>query len=122
VRVIGVEPSGAASMSASLAAGEPVTLRETHSIADGLLTLRPGDLTFAHAKAFADRVVTVDDGAIADAVRWLFRHAKIVAEPSGATSVAGAIACGDGGHADTVAVISGGNVEPEDFARYISAR
>jgi threonine dehydratase len=122
VRVIGVEPSGAASMSASLAAGEPVTLRETHSIADGLLTLRPGDLTFAHAKAFADRVVTVDDGAIADAVRWLFRHAKIVAEPSGATSVAGAIACGDGGHADTVAVISGGNVEPEDFARYTSAR
>src|SRR5262245_11738798 len=122
VRVIGVEPGGAASMSASLAAGQPVALRETHSIADGLLTLRPGDLTFAHAKAFVDRVITVDDGAIAAAVGWLFRHARIVAEPSGAASVAGALACGDDGDGDTVAVISGGNVAPEDFARLITGR
>lgn len=122
VRVIGVEPIGAASMSVSLAAGEPVALATTSSIADGLLTLRPGDLTFAHAKAFVDRVITVDDAAIAAAVGWLFRHAKIVAEPSGAASVAGALAYGDGDQSDTVAVISGGNVGPEDFARYITQR
>ena len=65
-------------------------------------------------------MVTVDEGAIADAVRWLFRHAKIVAEPSGAASVAGAIAYGEGGYADTVAVISGGNIAADDFARYIA--
>jgi threonine dehydratase len=122
VRVIGVEPGGAARMSASLAAGEPVTLPETHSIADGLLTLRPGDLTFAHINAFADRVVTVEDAAIADAVRWLFRHAKIVAEPSGAASVAGAIAIGEETDGDIVAVITGGNVEPADYANYIGGR
>jgi threonine dehydratase len=54
VRVVGVEPAGAASMASSLAAGLPVTLASTASIADGLLTLRPGDLTFAHAQALVD--------------------------------------------------------------------
>jgi threo-3-hydroxy-L-aspartate ammonia-lyase len=118
VRVIGVEPSGAAKMSTSLAAGEPVTLDKTASIADGLLTLRPGDLTFAHVKEFVDRVVTVTDDQIAAAVKWLFATAKIVAEPSGAASTAGVLAHGapDG---TTVAVVSGGNVAPEDFGRYI---
>lgn len=107
-------------MSTSLAAGEPVTLDTTASIADGLLTLRPGDLTFAHVKAFVDRVVTVTDDQIAAAVKWLFATAKIVVEPSGAASTAGVLAYGapDG---TTVAVVSGGNVAPEDFAGYISS-
>ena len=48
VRVIGVEPTGAATMKASIEEGQPVTLGKTHSIADGLLPVRPGDLTFAH--------------------------------------------------------------------------
>ena len=120
VTVIGVEPAGAAKMSTSLAAGEPVTLDRTASIADGLLTLRPGDLTFAHVKAFVDRVVTVTDEQIAAAVNWLFRTARIVAEPSGAATTAAVLA--DGAPRGTsIAVVSGGNVAPEDFARYIGA-
>jgi threonine dehydratase len=118
VQVIGVEPSGAAKMSTSLAAGEPVTLDKTASIADGLLTLRPGDLTFAHVKAFVDRVVTVTDEEIAAAVKWLFATAKIVAEPSGAATTAAVLAHGALA-GTTVAVVSGGNVAPEDFGRYI---
>ena len=118
VRVIGVEPSGAAKMSTSLAAGEPVTLDKTASIADGLLTLRPGDLTFAHVKAFVDRVVTVTDEEIAAAVKWLFATAKIVAEPSGAATTAAVLAHG-ALPGTTVAIVSGGNVAPEDFGRYI---
>jgi threonine dehydratase len=119
VRVIGVEPAGAARMTASRAAGHPVKLEKTSSIADGLLPLQPGSLTFAHAQALVDDLVTVDDEAIAGAVRWLFREARIVAEPSGAASVAAVLQAGASVGPGTVAVISGGNVSPADFAAYI---
>ena len=118
VRVVGVEPAGAARMTASRAAGQPVTLPRTASIADGLLTLRPGDLTFLHAQAYVDEVVTVEEGEIAGAVRWLFETAKLVAEPSGAASVAAALR-GGGAASGAVAIVSGGNVTPEQFADLI---
>ena len=116
VRVIGVEPAGAARMSASLRAGHPVTLDHTSSIADGLLPLRPGDITFAHVHALVDEVVTVSDHEIASAVRWLFREARLVAEPSGAAATAAALRAPE---ADAVAIVSGGNVDAEAFASYI---
>jgi threonine dehydratase len=119
VAVIGVEPAGAPKMSTSLSAGEPVTLEKTSSIADGLLSLRPGDLTFAHVKAFVDRVITVTDDQIASAVRWLFRTARIVAEPSGAVTTAAVLSQAELS-GKTVAIVSGGNVAPGDFARYIA--
>jgi threo-3-hydroxy-L-aspartate ammonia-lyase len=119
VTIVGVEPAGAAKMSTSLAAGEPVTLGKTASIADGLLTLRPGDLTFAHVKAFVDDVVTVTDEQIASAVKWLFLTARIVAEPSGAAATAAVLARGPVA-GTTVGIVSGGNVAPQDFARYIA--
>ena len=118
VRVIGVEPSGAPKMSTSCAAGHPVTLDRTDTIADGLRALRPGDLNFAHVQAFVDDVVTVTDEAIAAAVKWLYEEAQVVAEPSGAASVAAVLQAG-APRPGTVAVVSGGNVDPEDFARYI---
>jgi threonine dehydratase len=117
VRVVGVEPAGAARMSASLAVAHPVTLERAESIADGLLTLRPGDLTFAHVRALVDEVVTVDDAEMIDAVRWLFREAHLVAEPSGAAATAAALRAGVQG---AVAVVSGGNVDPVAYAGYIS--
>lgn len=119
VRVIGVEPAGAARMTASRAAGHPVRLEKTKSIADGLLTLQPGTLTFAHIQAFVDEIVTVEEEEIAGAVRWLFNDAQIVAEPSGAASVAAVLKAGPSVGAGTVAVISGGNVSPEDHNRYV---
>ncbi len=119
VRIVGVEPTGAAKMAASRAAGHPVRLDKTSSIADGLLPLRPGDLTFAHVQAFVDDIVTVTDDEIAAAVGWLHREAGIVAEPSGATSVAAVLRNGGTKAAGMVAVISGGNVSPEDHARYL---
>lgn len=121
VQVIGVEPAGAAKMTASLAAGHPVTLDKTESIADGLMPVRPGDLTFEHVKAFVDCVVTVDDAAIARAALWLFEEAKQVVEPSGAATVAAVLWPSAGSPlADTskrvVAILSGGNVAPETLA------
>jgi threonine dehydratase len=122
VKVVGVEPAGAAKMTASLAAGHPVTLDSTKTIADGLMPVRPGDITFEHAKTFIDSVVTVDDAAIARAALWLFHEAKQVVEPSGAASVAAALWPGKGSplentRAVVVAVLSGGNVAPETLAQ-----
>lgn len=119
VRMIGVEPAGAARIAASLAAGHPVRLEKTASIADGLLTLQLGTLTFAHIQAFVDDIVTVEEQEIVDAVRWLYRQAQIVAEPSGAASVAAVLKSGTSIGPGTVAVISGGNVSPDDHARYV---
>jgi threonine dehydratase len=118
VRVVGVEPAGAAKMSASRAAGRPVTLEKTASIADGLLTLRPGDLTFAHVQAFVDEVVTVPEESIAPAVAWLFREARVVAEPSGAVTTAAILRAGEV-QPGTVAIVSGGNVSAEDYVDYL---
>jgi threo-3-hydroxy-L-aspartate ammonia-lyase len=117
VTVIGVEPAGSASMGTSRAAGAPVRLPSTASIADGLLTLRPGDLTFAHAQALVDDMVTVTEDEIRGAVRWLHREAGLVVEPSGATATAAVLASGPA-RAGVVAIVSGGNVEADDFARY----
>jgi threonine dehydratase len=121
VKVVGVEPEGAAAMKVSIDAGYPVTLPKTESIADGLMPVRPGDLTFAHVSRFVDAVVTVTDRAIVDAVLWIFAYAKLVAEPSGAATLA-AVLSGvfdkavrvDG---PVVVVISGGNMAAERLAQ-----
>jgi len=123
--VVGVEPRGAAKMSRSLAAGYPVTLDRTQSIADGLMPVRPGDLTFAHVRTFVDSIVTVEDRDIARAARWLFAEAKQVVEPSGAASVAAVLwPDAEGPLADrtrkVVAILSGGNVSPEAFGALAS--
>lgn len=121
VRVIGVEPEGAPKMTASRAAGHPITLPKTSSIADGLLAVRPGHLTFAHVQVLVDQLVTVTDEDIAGAVKWLFDKAKIVAEPSGAASVA-AVLRERSDARGVVAIVSGGNVAPDDYAGYITVK
>jgi threonine dehydratase len=121
VAVIGVEPSGAASMKNAIDAGEVTTLEHAKSIADGLMAVRPGDLTFAHVRKFVDRIDTVDDAEIAAAVRWLFVSAKIVAEPSGAATVAAALRESAAYVPPVVAIVSGGNLDPRDLAKYVGA-
>jgi threonine dehydratase len=120
VRIVGVEPDGAPKMSRSRAAGHPITLEHVASIADGLLAVRPGDLTFAHVQTLVDDVITVSDEQIRAAIRWLFGEANLVAEPSGAAAVAGALASGSSAGAVNVAIVSGGNVDPAAYADYIT--
>ncbi len=114
-RVIGVEPVGAAAMLESRRQGHPVTLDHVASIADGLLPVRPGDMTFAHTQAYLDDIVTVTDTEIADAVHWLFGRAHLVVEPSGAASFAALQRLEATGDLDgpSVAVLSGGNIALE---------
>jgi threonine dehydratase len=120
IAMVGVEPTGAAAMKESVDAGEPVTLPKTETIADGLMPLRPGDITFGHVQKFVDRVVTVEDEAIGQAVVWIFEHAKVVAEPSGAATTA-AVLSGTLDRAlpvagPVVAIVSGGNMSAERLA------
>ena len=119
VIVIGIEPSGAAGMKRSIEAGEVRTLDGSHSIADGLMAARPGDLNFAHVRQFVDRIDTVEDEEIAAAVRWLFLRAKMVAEPSGAATVAAALKEDASYQGPVVAIVSGGNMDPADVGRYV---
>jgi threonine dehydratase len=120
VAVFGVEPSGAASMKNAVDAGEVRTLDHAASMADGLMAVRPGDLNFAHVRKFVDRIDTVEEDEIAAALRWLFREAKLVAEPSGAVTVAAALRERAAYTPPVVAIISGGNLDPSVFAKYLS--
>lgn len=112
VRVVGVEPEGAASMKAALGEGRPVRLERIDTIADGLAPVQAGELTFRHVREYVDEIVTVSDGAIRDATRLLIERVKLVVEFSGAATVAalrsGAVRPGS----RTVAVLSGGNIDP----------
>ena len=111
VREVGVEPVGAAAMRRSLDAGAIVTLDRIDSIADGLLPVRPGELTFAHARALVDDVVLVDDDAIRAAASRLLLRGKLLVEYSGAATVA-ALRAGLDAPGPVAAVISGGNIDP----------
>lgn len=111
VKVIGVEPAGAPAMRRSLDADEIITLESIDSIADGLVPVRPGDLTFAHTRALVEDVVLVSDDAIRRATRGLFLRGKLVVEYSGAATVA-ALRSGLEVDGPVAAVISGGNIDP----------
>jgi threonine dehydratase len=112
VRLVGVEPEGAASMKAALDAGELVRLDRIDTIADGLAPVQAGELTFVHVRELVDEVVTVTDQAIRDATRMLISDVKLVVEYSGAATVAalrsGRVEPGE----RNVAVLSGGNLDP----------
>ena len=116
-QVTGVEPVGAAALAAALAADAPVRLEHTESVADGLLPLSVGTVTFAHVRGRVN-AAQVSDAAIREATVWLDRHAGVLAEPSGAATTA-ALRSGMPVRGPTVLVVSGGNVDRamiEEFA------
>jgi threonine dehydratase len=110
VRLVGVEPAGAAGMCAALNADGPVTLPGTHTIADGLAPVRVGDLTFKHVRQLADEVVAVEEDMIREAVRFLLR-ARLVVESSGAVALAALLSGVVGSPGRTAVIITGGNVD-----------
>ena len=115
--LIGVEPGGAAKLSAALAAKQPVALEATASIADGLLPTAVGKIPWSWIGQRVHRALRVSDEAIGGAVRFLFRSMGLRVEPSGAVAVA-ALLEGQLQPGGPVAVIlSGGNVEPALFER-----
>ncbi len=116
-RIVAVEPAGAAKLSAALAAGSPQTLERTSSMADGLLTRSIGSFTFPIIRRVVREAVQVTEDEIAEAVRFLHRVASLRVEPSGAVTTAAILAGRLRLAGPTVAVVSGGNVDPDLFHR-----
>jgi threonine dehydratase len=121
IKVIGVEPEFAADAQASLRSGKIVQFpaeQVSRTLADGLRTQSIGELNFEHIRAYVDDILTVTEDEILQAMQLLSRNPETVPEPSGAVSTAGFLY-----HADqlphtkiNVAIISGGNIEPEMLA------
>ena len=87
-RVFGAEPAARPRWTASLAAGVPVTVQSRPTLADALVTLSPGKMTFPVVQAYADGVVTVDEESLLSASKLLLTEGKILAEFSSAIGIA----------------------------------
>jgi threonine dehydratase len=114
VKVYGVEPEGADSMSRSLAAGKAVRLDTVNSIADGLNAPYASDLTYALTQKYVDGVVRISDDQMAEALRLTLAYTKLLTEPAGVASVA-ALLYGKipiEPNDVVVALLSGGNIDP----------
>ncbi|MEP7002629.1 MAG: pyridoxal-phosphate dependent enzyme, partial [bacterium] len=119
-KVIGVEPTNAPKLSRAREAGRPVRIPSTHGLADGLLAVEVGGITFAHHEAYVDEVVQVDDGALHRAMRLLLDRMKLVTEPSGAITLAALMEGIVKPAGKTVAFLSGGNIEWDGLVPLLS--
>lgn len=114
-QVIGVEPANADDAYRSLQVGKILPSNNPHTIADGLRT-QLGNLTFAMIQKYVDKIITVTEEEIIDAMKFLWERMKLVVEPSGAVSLAGLLKLKSqmkDKHAGVM--ISGGNIDLADF-------
>lgn len=121
VRAIGVEPELANDAQQSLRTGERVSVppaQTVRTMADGLRVSQVGEIPWAHIRAYVDDIITVSEEQIADAMRRIASEARLIAEPSGAVTVAAALAS-ERSPESAVAVVSGGNVDPKLYASII---
>ena len=110
IKIIGVEPSGAASATEALKKNKIITLPEANTIADGTAVKRIGELNFQYIKEYVDEVVTVDDYELTEAFLLLVEKHKIIAENSGILPMAALKKLTDRGK-HIVPVVSGGNID-----------
>jgi threonine dehydratase len=119
IRIFGAEPDGANDTYLSLAAGERITVAHPDTIADGLRSPRPGELTFPVVQKLVERIILVSDDEIRAAVKFLLLQLKILVEPSGAVPAAALLAGKFPPEIQSVGVVlSGGNVDFEELAKY----
>ena len=110
VKVIGVEPAGAASMTACLEAGHVVTLPSVSTIADGVAVKTPGDLVFPYVQKNVDDILVIDDAELVDAFLDMMEKHKMIVENSGLLTVA-ALSHLKAEGKNVVSVLSGGNMD-----------
>jgi len=120
IRVIGVQAENAAAYPPSLAAGERVRVDVHPTIADGIAVAIPGVLNFDIIKGAVDEVITVTEDDTAKALLILLERAKLVVEPAGAVGVAAILAGKVRNAGKTVAVLSGGNIDPLLMQRIVA--
>jgi len=112
VRVIGVQAEGAAAFPDSLRQGAPVALSSMSTMADGIAVGCPGEITFAAVRDHCDEIRTVSEESLSRALLALVERAKMVVEPAGAAAVAAILDTPTHFESPTVAVLSGGNIDP----------
>jgi threonine dehydratase len=120
VRIVGVQAENAAAYPLSLTKGEPTSVTILPTIADGIAVGKPGVLNFEIISAMVDEIVTVSDDDIARALLVLLERAKLVVEPAGAVAVAAILTGLVRNSGKTVAVLSGGNIDPLVMERVIA--
>jgi threonine dehydratase len=113
--VVGIEPEAGNDWEQSFARGERVEIDVPRTIADGLQTHAPGELTWEVGRRLVDEILTVSDAQIVEAMRFAFERLKLVVEPSGAVGIA-ALLEGLVDAPSVGVVISGGNVSAATFA------
>jgi threonine dehydratase len=122
IRIVGVEPEGAAAMWRSRQAGQPMRLEKVATIADGLSAPFAGSVPFELVQRYVDDLVLVSDAAIREAMILILERCKQLAEPGGAAGLAallsGAAQVAPG--APVVVVLSGGNVDAGRLAKLLS--
>jgi threonine dehydratase len=112
IKVIGVQSENTAAYVASLKARKPTLIKATATIADGIAVAKPGDVPFGLIAKHIDKVVTVSDNQIAQAIVALLERSKQVVEPAGAATVAALMSGAFKPKGKTVAILSGGNIDP----------
>lgn len=110
IKVIGVEPAGAACMKASLAAGHVVTLPKVTTIADGTAVKTPGDVVFPYIQKNVDDIITVEDDDLIAAFLDMMENHKMIVENSGLLTVAALKQMNIKGK-KVVSILSGGNMD-----------
>ena len=119
VRVVGIEPSGAASMAAAMKAGEPVTLDELDGFVDGAAVRRAGDATVDVVRRHAVELIDVDSGLVCEEMLDMFQVDGIIAEPAGALATAALRTWAGNGAGSVASIISGGNHDVSRYAEVI---
>ncbi len=120
IRVVGVQAANAAAYPVSLANGSATEIAMLPTIADGIAVSKPGLLNFDIIRDTVDEVVTVSDDDTARALLVLLERAKLVVEPAGAVAVAAILTGQVHLSGTTVAILSGGNIDPLVMERVIS--
>jgi threonine dehydratase len=123
VRIVGVEPHGAAKMWRSRQSGQAERLEKIDTIADGLSAPFAGAIPFALVQQYVDDLVLVDDADIRAAMVLILERCKLLAEPGGAAALAGLLtgAVKPQLQAPVVAILSGGNVDAARLAQLLAA-
>lgn len=119
IRIFGAEPEGANDTFLSLMAGARIAISNPDTIADGLRSPKPGELTFAILRRTVERILLVSDDELRAAVKFLLTRMKILVEPSGAAAAAAVLSGKLPKNVRRVGVVlSGGNIDFEELARY----
>lgn len=112
VRVVGVQAAEAAAYPGSIERGQPVTAKLGTTMADGIAVAEPGQVPFTILSQYLDDVLTVSEESMSMALIGLMERAKLLVEPSGAAGVAAMLDTPGYFDGPTVAVLSGGNIDP----------